>query len=963
MKFRAAVWLLAAAWATVSVHADAVGRRDLASRREQGSSPLGACQPDGAHQFSSFGPSSGLVLNGDAEYVSGRLRLAQDAFNRRGTAFLPDPVTLDGSTSFSTRFVFSIDGPGDGADGLTFILQRQGPTALGGYGEGMGYRGLQGSYAVEIDIYDNGYDPNGNHIGIDRNGNMNSLVRHTPSFSLEDGQPHGIWIDYDGVSDRLDVFLSEDPDTKPASPQLSLDVNLPGALGPQVWMGFGGATGALVGDHDIRSWSLDVCAGCVNDAQCDDGVFCNGEETCSGNVCVPGPAPCPADVCNEAASSCVSSQARLETGTVTVGTSYTTVPLTLAYLDPIVVATVQQVVNAAPALTRVANVTGTSFDVRLAHPAGSSLAPEIVHYLVVERGAWYFDDMRIEAERFRSTVTDHDESWVGELRDYLQAYVDPVVLGQVMSENDPDWSVFWSRGGAAADPPSPGAFYVGKTACEDPDITRAPETVGYVVVEAGHGRVGGVEFEAAVGPASVEGVDDGPPFPYAFATELADPAAVVLASIAGMAGDNGAWAKTWGDPAADTARMYLAVDEDQLADPERSHAGERVAYVAFAEALAHEPERCTTSGDCDDGSFCNGLESCVEGYCHDSGEPCGTLACDEQEDTCGFTPLPRVQALTVQADGTPRAVPLSTVFVSPVVACTPTYAANTRPFVPRVDDVRSDRFDLWLQNPSGQPVAEETVSCLVVEEGAWIVDGVRFEAHRFEALGTATSSSWTAEALAYRHSYAQPVVLGQVMTARDADWSVFWCRGASLGSPPTPSSLFVGKTVCEDPDTFRADEELGVIVFEAGRGTLGGVAFEATLGPDTIRGHDNGPPFTYAFTEPFATTPAVLLANMAGVDGANGGWAQTYGAAPATPSLLRLMIDEDQAGDWERSHVHEQVAFVVFEDELVYVATPGCSTDYDCDDGELCNGLEICVSGSCIPVDIECPDGEIGLGP
>jgi len=48
-----------------------------------------------------------------------------------------------------------------------------------------------------------------------------------------------------------------------------------------------------------------VCTGCLDDTGCDDGLYCNGIETCVSDECVPGSAPCndgnpcTADPCNE----------------------------------------------------------------------------------------------------------------------------------------------------------------------------------------------------------------------------------------------------------------------------------------------------------------------------------------------------------------------------------------------------------------------------------------------------------------------------------------------------------------------------------------------------------------------------------------------------------------------------------------------------------------------------------------
>ena len=57
--------------------------------------------------------------------------------------------------------------------------------------------------------------------------------------------------------------------------------------------------------------SFTVIKGCAADAECDDGFFCNGAETCSAGTCRAGPPPdcddgvdCTADACEEDADAC-----------------------------------------------------------------------------------------------------------------------------------------------------------------------------------------------------------------------------------------------------------------------------------------------------------------------------------------------------------------------------------------------------------------------------------------------------------------------------------------------------------------------------------------------------------------------------------------------------------------------------------------------------------------------------------
>lgn len=44
---------------------------------------------------------------------------------------------------------------------------------------------------------------------------------------------------------------------------------------------------------------------------------------------------------------------------------------------------------------------------------------------------------------------------------------------------------------------------------------------------------------------------------------------------------------------------------------------------------------CTSDPDCDDGAYCNGLESCIDGACAAAASPCAAgLFCDEENDVC-----------------------------------------------------------------------------------------------------------------------------------------------------------------------------------------------------------------------------------------------------------------------------------------------------------------------------------------
>ena len=195
---------------------------------------------------------------------------------------------------------------------------------------------------------------------------------------------------------------------------------------------------------------------------------------------------------------------------------------------------------------------------------------------------------------------------------------------------------------------------------------------------------------------------------------------------------------------------------------------------------------------------------------------------------------------------------------------------------------------------------------------------MNIEAQTYLSTVTDENNSWVGEAQRYGQSYNNPVVLGQVMSNNDPDWSVFWCQGTSRTAPPSGSVLRTGKTVCEDTDVTRADESIGFIVIEAGHGTIAGVDFEALVGSDTVRGVTDSPPYTYSFSNSFVSAPQIAVTTLAGMDGGNGGWAYGHGANQATTTKLYLSIDEDQVNDSERNHTTEQVGYMVFETAAVY---------------------------------------------
>lgn len=287
--------------------------------------------------------------------------------------------------------------------------------------------------------------------------------------------------------------------------------------------------------------------------------------------------------------------------------------------------------------------------------------------------------------------------------------------------------------------------------------------------------------------------------------------------------------------------------------------------------------------------------------------------------TTGADTSPKLVRTTVSGvgNGSWTTVNLGQSYSSPVIIATPIYPnTTTPPVVTRITNINGGSFDLKIDRADGLTDAMTIdVSIIAVEEGVYTQanDGVTMEAVKYTSTVTSENNSWVGESRTYQNSYTAPVVVGQVMSANDANWSVFYSMGGSRTAPASASVLNVGKHVGEDPNTTRANETVGYIVIESGSGTINGVAYEAALGADTVRGFGNSSnPYTYTLTGGLSTASAAA-ASISGMDGNNGAWAVLSGSPALTTTSIGLHALEDQMNDSEQSHATTQVGYIVFE--------------------------------------------------
>jgi uncharacterized repeat protein (TIGR01451 family) len=286
----------------------------------------------------------------------------------------------------------------------------------------------------------------------------------------------------------------------------------------------------------------------------------------------------------------VQADPKLETGKVSglSSGSWVTVTLPQSYTDMIVVATpIYSPTGDKPAVTRIRNITSNSFEIKVQNPSDDALSGYEASYVVAEAGVYTEEEhgIKLEAVSYNSTTTyDAPSNWNGDLKSYQQSYLGPTVIGQVMSYNDEDWSTFFSRGAARTQPATSSALFLGKHVSEETNanLAREDETIGYIVFERTTGTYKGNKYEAGQG-SRIGGVQNNRNGTIDYQNTLDNPD--VVASHSGVNGTDGGWAHLNGSDPISDSDFDVAIDEDQIANAERSHTYEYINFFAMENSL------------------------------------------------------------------------------------------------------------------------------------------------------------------------------------------------------------------------------------------------------------------------------------------------------------------------------------------------------------------------------------------
>jgi gliding motility-associated-like protein len=174
--------------------------------------------------FLSFTATAQYTLQGNAVSVGGSCyQLTEAVVDQVGAVWYDE--TIDLAQPFDLQFKMNFgtnSGNGSsltpGADGMVFVMQTIGPSAIGNAGDGIGYEGFLPSLGIEFDTYWN--EGNGDllddHIGIIKDGSVSHLASTAIAgpvtatsigADIEDGLDHAIQITWDPNVQEINVYF------------------------------------------------------------------------------------------------------------------------------------------------------------------------------------------------------------------------------------------------------------------------------------------------------------------------------------------------------------------------------------------------------------------------------------------------------------------------------------------------------------------------------------------------------------------------------------------------------------------------------------------------------------------------------------------------------------------------------------------------------------------------------------
>ena len=235
-------------------------------------------------EYTDFKSANDIKLNGNASMDNSSVNICSNGEFYTGSVWHTQDIPV--SAGFTSTWEFSIDSSDGGkypdasepgADGITFLIQNATNTtnAIGSYGSGIGYEGIDNALAVEIDLFtndsyqnDDKLDPNGNHLAIMGTTPKTTLKSlHSPKYQIwsttsipvikSNGTKYYAKVEYDATKKTFDAWVSETSTFGEPNIHLS-NFNIKSYLslinGTNAYVGFTSSTGSAFQNHKLHNW-------------------------------------------------------------------------------------------------------------------------------------------------------------------------------------------------------------------------------------------------------------------------------------------------------------------------------------------------------------------------------------------------------------------------------------------------------------------------------------------------------------------------------------------------------------------------------------------------------------------------------------------------------------------------------------------------------------------------------------
>ena len=197
-----------------------------------------------------FTSTTGLALNGKATLSGSRLRLTDGGAGEKASAWYTTPVNVQ---AFTQDFSFQLTSAQ--GDGMAFVIQNAGTSALGSGGEFLGYSPIGTSIAVKFDLYNNaGEGPDSTGLYVQgATPTVPALDMRSSGVNLHSGDVFNVHMSYDGTTLSMTITDATTQQTFSAS----WTIDIPGTVGgTTAYVGFTAGTGGATAIQDVLNWSF-----------------------------------------------------------------------------------------------------------------------------------------------------------------------------------------------------------------------------------------------------------------------------------------------------------------------------------------------------------------------------------------------------------------------------------------------------------------------------------------------------------------------------------------------------------------------------------------------------------------------------------------------------------------------------------------------------------------------------------